>query len=79
LNRIKADITGIEIFEGVHKEGELLGLAVIGACFLGKYSSFAEASSAMVKIEKHYEPNIKNAQVYNQLFNEYKAIYKKSF
>ena len=74
LNQIKADITGREILEPVHKETELLGLAVIGSCFLGKFSSFAEASAKMVKIEKTYEPNAKNSSLYNELFIKYKEM-----
>jgi len=74
LNQIKADITGREILQPVYKETELLGLAVIGACFLGKFSSFAEASAAMVSIEKTYEPNLKNAVLYDELFCKYKKL-----
>jgi len=73
LNQVKADITGREILEPVHKEAGLLGCAVIGACHLGGYSSLNEASCAMVHIEKHYEPNIKKSGVYNELFAKYRA------
>ena len=76
LNQIKADITGREVLQPVQKEAELLGLAVIGSCFLGKFSSFAEASSAIVRIEKHYEPNPENAAFYDELFNKYKEMKK---
>jgi xylulokinase len=72
LNQIKADITGKEILEPVQKETELLGLAITGSCYMGKFASLAEASSAMVKIEKKYEPNLKNTGLYNELFLEYK-------
>jgi xylulokinase len=72
LNQIKADITGKEILSPVHKETELLGLAITGSCFMGKFASLAEASSAMVRIEKTFEPNQKNADIYNRLFLEYK-------
>ena len=75
LNQIKADITGKKILQPLQKETELLGLAVIGACYLGKFSSFAEASSAMVRVEKTYEPNLKNAALYDELFGEYKKLY----
>jgi sugar (pentulose or hexulose) kinase len=75
LNQIKADITGKKILQPLQKETELLGLAVIGACFLGKFSSFAEASSAMVRVEKTYEPNLKNAALYDELFGVYKKLY----
>jgi len=72
LNQIKADITGKQILTPVNKETELLGLAIIGLCYLGKFASLAEASSALVKIEKTYEPNLENTEIYNELFLEYK-------
>ena len=56
LNQIKANITGKKIITLQFKEAELLGCAIIGCCFLGKYTSYTEASSAMVKIKKSYEP-----------------------
>jgi len=77
LNQIKADVTGIEIIEGVYKEAELLGLAIIGSCFLGKFASFAEASSVLYRIERTFKPNPSNADLYNNLFNEYKNIRNK--
>jgi len=73
LNQIKADITGIEILEGVHKDAELTGLAVIGSCSLGKFASLKEASDTLCAIEKRYEPNEKNKELYNELFAEYKG------
>jgi len=73
LNQIKADITGKTVIEGVFKESELLGLAIIGSCSLGKYSSYEEASLNMVKIEKLYEPNPGYNDLYNQLFSKYKG------
>jgi xylulokinase len=73
LNQIKADITGKEILQPVHKETELLGLAITGSCYLSKFTSITEASSAMVRIEKRYEPNLKNTGLYNRLFDEYTA------
>jgi len=77
LNQIKADITGIEVVEGSHKEAELLGLAVIGSCFLGKFASYAEASSAFYRIERTFKPNQVNTDLYNNLFYEYKKIRNK--
>jgi len=77
VNQIKADVTGMEVLEPVYKEAELLGLAVIGACYLGKYSSFAEASSVMVRIEKQYKPNPEYTELYDKLFCEFKKNRKK--
>jgi len=77
LNQIKADITGVEIIEGQYKETELLGLAIIGSCFLGKFASYAEASRAFCRIERTFKPNQANTELYNNLFYEYKNIRNK--
>jgi xylulokinase len=76
LNQIKADITGIQVQEGVQKEAELLGLAIIGSCFLGRFSSYQEASCAMYCIEKQYEPDFKNKTLYDELFEKYLSLGK---
>jgi len=74
LNQIKADITGREIITCESNEAELLGLAIIGSCFMGKFNSYSEASSAMYSVKKHYIPNPGNNDLYNSLYNEYKKL-----
>jgi len=74
LNQIKADITGAPVLEGVYKEAELLGLAIIGACHFNYFSSYEEASLAMCRAEKCYEPNLKNTAVYKDLSEKYKKL-----
>jgi xylulokinase len=76
LNQIKADVTGKETLVPVQKEAELLGLAVIGASALGRYSSFTEAASALTRIESRLVPDEKNASLYEQLFREYRETYR---
>jgi xylulokinase len=71
LNQIKADITKKPVLVPCQKETELMGLAIIGSCALGKYASFAEAASALVKIDKEFLPDAKNAVIYDELFGEY--------
>jgi xylulokinase len=71
LNQIKADITKKPVIVPCHKETELMGLAIIGSCALGKYASFAEAASALVKTDKELLPDGKNAALYDELFGEY--------
>ncbi|MDR2542365.1 MAG: FGGY-family carbohydrate kinase [Treponema sp.] len=56
LNQMKADICGLEVLEGAHKEAELLGLAIIGSCFMEKYASYKEASSVLYRVKKRYAP-----------------------
>jgi len=76
LNQIKADITGIRVLASPLRDAELCGLAIIGACSLGRYSSYSEAVSVMVKNEKSYEPDFKNTRIYKSLFDEYIAARK---
>jgi xylulokinase len=71
LNQLKADITQKQVLVPRQKEAELLGLAIIGSCALGKYASFAEAANAFVRIEKTFQPNGKNATLYDKLFEKY--------
>ena len=77
LNQIKADITGKEILIPAHKEAELLGLAIIGACALGKYASLAEAAAALVHVESRREPDPRNTVLYDELFSEYRETYRR--
>jgi xylulokinase len=74
LNRIKADITKKPVLVPCQKETELMGLAIIGSCARGEYSSFSEAASALVQIDKEILPDEKNAALYDELFGEYLRI-----
>ena len=71
-NQIKADITGKAVLSSAYKEAELLGLAIIGACALKQYGSFAQAAQALVRTERVYEPDVKKNALYGELFQKYK-------
>jgi len=58
LNQIKANVTGKKIIKLKYKDAELLGCAIIGCCYLGKFSSYSDASKNFVKIEKQFEPEV---------------------
>jgi xylulokinase len=75
LNRLKADITGRDTLVPAQKEAELLGLAITGACVLGRYASAGEAVSALVRVERRWEPDRKNAALYDELFRKYRETY----
>ena len=79
LNQIKADITGKEVLVPAQKEAELLGLAIIGSCALGKYASYAEAASVLVRIESRFQPNEKKLNWYSRNFDEYRQTYRKLY
>ena len=68
LNQIKADILQRPVLVPQQKEAELMGLALIGSCACGKYASFSEAVSALVKIEKTFLPDTSKAALYNEMY-----------
>jgi sugar (pentulose or hexulose) kinase len=74
LNRVKADVLGRNILIPVHKEAELLGLAIAGATALGKYSSLPEAAASLARIESRVEPDKRKADRYAELFAEYRKM-----
>jgi len=74
LNQIKADITMKQVLVPVQKEAELLGLAVIGSCTLGKHASFSQAAKAFVRIGKTFQPQRETAALYDDLFGEYRRM-----
>ncbi|MCL2067401.1 MAG: FGGY-family carbohydrate kinase [Treponema sp.] len=79
LNQIKADITGIPVLSLEQKEAELLGLAIIGSCALGRFESYSQAAGALVRVERTYEPDLKKAAFYNELFQKYRESYQKLY
>jgi xylulokinase len=54
--RVKADVLNHPVVRTGVPEAGLLGAGIVGCCGLGEYSSFAQAESAMVRIEKIFEP-----------------------
>jgi len=78
LNQIKADITGISVISAVNKEAELSGLAIIGTAALGVYSSYEDACLKIIKKDKIYEPDLKNTELYNNLFYKYQQNKEKN-
>jgi xylulokinase len=76
LNQMKADITGRPALLPVRRDAELLGLAAIGATALGNYSSFGEASAALVRIERVFSPGKESAGLYKDRFEMYRELYR---
>ncbi|MDX8367026.1 FGGY-family carbohydrate kinase [Cytobacillus sp. IB215665] len=51
-----------------------VGGAICAAIGLGIYDDF-NCVNNLIKTDKHYEPNVQNAQIYSQLLSSYKSIY----
>lgn len=74
--KITADIFNLPIVKGRTHETSGLGAAIVTAVGLDFYSSFKEAIGHMVKQTKMFEPDPKNVEIYQKLYN---GIYKKMF
>lgn len=80
LMQIYADVTDREIKITSSRQASALGAAMFGALAAGNksggYDSIEEAVTHMASIEKKtYLPIPENAEVYNQLFTEYRKLH----
>jgi xylulokinase len=74
LNQLKADISRRPVLLPAQRNAELLGLAMIGATALGSCASLAEASRALVRIDRVFEP--REEARYEDLFGMYRELYR---
>jgi xylulokinase len=74
--QIFADVLNRRIRQ-VHdpKEAGAKGAAIIAMVALGYIKGFEETVN-LIKIDDEYEPNPKNVQIYERIFDEFKNIYK---
>jgi sugar (pentulose or hexulose) kinase len=75
-NQIKADITQRKILVPEVQDSELLGDACIGLFALGNYKNLAAASDSLVRIGRSYTPTPELAELYDRLFDLYRASYR---
>jgi xylulokinase len=74
--QIIADVTNRRI-EAVHnpQEAGAVGVALVAAVGLGIYPDFSSLKK-VVKVEKVFEPNPQNLEIYDSLFQAYKDVYR---
>ncbi len=77
--QIVADVTGKPVKVPVVKEATALGAAVLAGYGVGIYPSIAEGAQRVVKWDTTYTPNPDNAEVYEQLYQSWKKVYKAQF
>lgn len=69
-----ADVLGKDITVVETKEAGALGCAITVAVAIGKYSSFSEACSVMVKTKKVVQPNMERHALYAKRYAKYCAL-----
>jgi autoinducer 2 (AI-2) kinase len=75
--QILADVTGLEVRVPSIKEATALGVAMACGVGAGVYASFEEAGKQIVKIEKTYNPNPDNFELYQALKEKWIKVYAK--
>ncbi|WP_091543284.1 ribulokinase [Alkaliphilus peptidifermentans] len=80
LMQIYSDVTNMEIKLSASDQTPALGAAMFGAVAAGSenggYDSIVEAAKHMARLkDESYKPIKENAEVYNQLYNEYKKLH----
>lgn len=73
---IVADTLGIPVTVPVVKEATALGAAILAGIGAGVYSGLNETVAKLCKLEKTYEPNKQNHEVYLELFERWKTVYR---
>jgi L-ribulokinase len=80
MMQIYSDVLNMDIKISASSQTPALGSAMFGAVAAGKdrggYDSITEAAKDMGRVKEYiYQPIKANAEVYNQLFNEYARLY----
>ena len=60
------------------KEATALGAAITAGIGVGIYSNLSEAAKALVKWDAEYYPNIENTKTYDQIYANWRKVYKES-
>jgi len=73
--QIEADITQRPVLITENEEAATLGAAILAGKAVGLYKSVEEAAREMVQIKECFEPQQKNAGVYDDSFDNYVRLY----
>jgi len=74
--QIKADILGKPIDVVAGNEAGTIGCAIIAGVGTGLYRTYDEGASQLISIERRYEPQKKQQEMYHEYYERYKKIYK---
>jgi xylulokinase len=74
-NQMQADIYGKPVSKLGIGEATVLGAAILGGVGAGVFTSIEEGIAKMVRIEAQYEPDSKNHEIYNEIYDLYRNLY----
>ncbi|MNI87695.1 Autoinducer 2 kinase LsrK [compost metagenome] len=73
--QIHADVSNVTVNVPQDRQAPCLGCAITVAVAAGIYPGLAEATKAMVKLEKVITPNPEAHRKYRRIFEQYRKIY----
>jgi xylulokinase len=73
--QIKADILGRPLVRPQIAEAGALGAAILAGVGGGVYSSAEEAITALVSVDRVFEPDPRRHHLYNERFSRYHQLY----
>jgi xylulokinase len=74
--QMKADILEIPVMSLDNCEAGTIGAVMLAGTAIGKYSNLREASSALLKTGKIFEPNEGYRSIYREKYECYKRMYE---
>ena len=74
--QIVADVLGLPVKVPVVKEATALGAAILAGYGVGIYPDISEAARKLVKWDKIYQPNMENHQIYEEMYDGWRKVYK---
>jgi len=74
--QIKADVCGLPLVRMEEEETTTLGCALLAAVAVGDFGTVEEASRAMVRLGRRFEPQTANRAVYDRQFKLYEELYR---
>ncbi len=75
-NRIQAEVYGMPVQTLAVSDATVLGAAILGGVGAGIFSSIAEGAQQVVRLDRRFDPDPRNVQVYRDLYGLYCRAYE---
>lgn len=76
VSQIKSDVFGVPVTKLMNFETTAIGAALISLIGQQEFSSIQDAFNVFVKVDKVFEPNQINHEIYNDFYELYSEVYK---
>jgi len=74
--QILADVLGLAVRVPIVKEATALGTAICAGVGVGIFNSVSEGAEKLIKWEKTFTPEMRNHEIYMQLYDQWREVYQ---